>query len=276
MRLFIGGMRGSRPVTGGGFEEFGGDTTSLLVVGSQGERLIFDAGTGMNAISKQLAEMKPGEVTILFSHYHSDHVIGLVMNPLFYQPDWSFTFTGPSFPDGGVREVVTRHLSPPNWPVSYKQMKAQLDFADFDGREIRMETLLVRGCPIPHPGGSMAYRIDDTQDKSSLVFVTDMEWRQRTQADEVTFIKLCCEPKPAEMLIIDAHYSNVEIEAFTGWGHTSWEDALELAERLGVKHVLLGHHASEANDKILNERERQVKKRMPGAALARAGQWLTV
>ena len=47
MRLFIGGMRGSRPCTGGAFEEFGGDTTSLLLVGARGERIVLDVGTGM-------------------------------------------------------------------------------------------------------------------------------------------------------------------------------------------------------------------------------------
>ena len=47
LRLFIGGMRGSQPALGAAFEEFGGHTTSLLVLGSHGERLVLDAASAV-------------------------------------------------------------------------------------------------------------------------------------------------------------------------------------------------------------------------------------
>ncbi len=296
LRLFIGGMRGSRPVTGCAFEEFGGDTTSLLLVGSHGERLVLDAGTGTHAVARQLAETGPGEVTVLFSHYHLDHVAGLTMNPLFYQPDWSFKFVGPAFADGGVRDAVTRLLAPPYWPISWEQMSARLEFAEIAhvgcvSRTIASHAgqggawyapydllghLRIRGCPMPHPGGCLAYRIDDIGAGVALVFATDLEWRDRTATQETAFMTLCREPRPADMLAIDAHFARENEEAFAGWGHSSWQDCLEIAASAGVKRVLLGHHAPEADDKALRALEQQVKKRSPGSTLARAGQWLTI
>ncbi len=289
MQLFIGGMRGSQPATGGAFEEFGGDTTSLLLVGSRGERLVLDAGTGMRAVAEQLARTGSGKVTVLFSHYHLDHMTGLTMNPLFYQPDWSFYFVGPTFADGGVRDAVTRVLAPPYWPVSWEQMNAHFEFAGLapahavlptpDGPRpvlILRQNLHVRGCPVPHPGGCLAYRVDDTACEASLVFATDLEWRKRTDADEKAFLTMCREPKPADLLVIDAHFAEAEKDAFAGWGHTSWEDCLAIARSAGIEHVLLGHHAPEADDNALRATEEQVKTRMAGGALARAGQWLTV
>ena len=289
LRLFIGGMRGSRPVTGAAFEEFGGDTTSLLLIGSRGERLVLDAGTGMRAVAEQLARTGPDRVTVLFSHYHLDHMAGLTMNPLFYRPDWSFCLAGPTFADGGVREAVTRLLAPPYWPVSWEQMNAHFDLVGLapshavlpvpDGLKpilILRQNLHVRGCPVPHPGGCMAYRIDDAGCGKSLVFATDLEWRKRTSAEETAFMAMCREPRPADMLAIDAHFAEKDKDAFAGWGHSCWEDCLDIAESAGIKRVLLGHHDPNADDNTLRAVEQQVTNRSPGSMLARAGQWLTI
>jgi ribonuclease BN (tRNA processing enzyme) len=276
MRLFVGGMRGSQPSVGSAFEEFGGDTTSLLLVGSRGERLVLDAGTGMHVIAQELATTGPGVVTILFSHYHLDHMAGLTMNPLFYRSDWSFRFMGPTFANGGVREAVTRLLAPPYWPISWEKMGARFDFVEFAIDGIQTDGLRVRACQAPHPGGSLSYRVEDTHGGASLVFATDLEWRSRTDAFETSFKTLCREPKPTDLLIIDAHFDRAHQEAFAGWGHTSWEDDLDIAESAGIRRVLLGHHAPEANDETLKDLETHAKKCLPGAALARAGQWITI
>lgn len=276
LRLYIGGMRGSRPAIGSGFDEFGGDTTSLLLVGSHDERLILDAGTGLRTIAGQLAAMEPGEVTVVFSHYHLDHMAGLTMNPLFYKPDWSFKFVGPTFADSTAQEAITRLLAQPYWPISWKQMTAKLEFAKFPVGGIEVGGLRVRECPVPHPGGSFAYRVEDAGCGASMVFATDIEWKQRTPANEAAFLTLCREPSPADLLVIDAHFADVDQNAFAGWGHSSREDCLAVAAEAGIERVLLGHHAPEADDTKLRAVEQQVKQLSPGASLARAGQWLTV
>jgi len=122
----------------------------------------------------------------------------------------------------------------------------------------------------------MAYRINDTAGRASVVFATDMEWRKRTAADETAFMTMCREPGPADMLMIDAHFAEADKDAFAGWGHSCWEDCLEIARSARIERVLLGHHAPDAEDKALRALELQVRKRSPGGILARAGQWLTI
>lgn len=276
LRLFIGGVRGSRPCTGGAFGEFGGDTTSLLVLGPHDERLILDAGTGMHAVAGELAAMGPGPVRVFFSHYHLDHMVGLTANPLFHQADWSFGFIGPTFADGGAQDAVTHLLAPPYWPISWDQMPARLMFAELPDDEIRIGSLRVQACCVPHPGGCVAYRIDEIESKASLVYATDIEWRDRTKAQEAGFLAMCREPEPADVLVIDAHFAQAEAQVFAGWGHTSWEDAVQIAESTGIGRVLLGHHDPEADDETLRRRERAVQNHALCAALARAGQWITI
>jgi ribonuclease BN (tRNA processing enzyme) len=241
MRLFIGGMRGSRPCTGGSFEEFGGDTTSLLLIGSQNERLILDAGTGMRAIAEQLAATEPGNVTILFSHYHLDHLF--------------FKFAGPTLSGCNIRDAVTRFITPPYWPIPLEKMNAKFEFVEFSMNDIYIDKLRVRGCPVPHPGGCISYRIEDTHNDTSIVFATDIEWQKRTDSYEKAFIKMCSEPKPADLLIIDD---------------------LDIAASAKIKNVLLSHHKPEAADEILRAIEQEAKEIMPGAMVGRAGQWLTI
>jgi ribonuclease BN (tRNA processing enzyme) len=276
MRIFIGGLRGSRPCTGSSYEEFGGDTTSLLLIGSHNERIILDAGTGMYSVAKQLSITEPGQVTILFSHYHLDHIAGLTMNPLFYRADWKFSLVGPVLGQWKVFNAVKGLLGPPYWPISYEKMIAKIEFSDFKADEINLGGLKIRGCMIPHPGGCMAYRIDDTGNDTSMVFATDIEWRKRTMTQEAEFIKMCIEPKPADLLIMDAHFAGKDAKQFDGWGHSCREDVIETAISAGVKKVLLGHHAPEADDTTLHDVEQNAKKNMPGAVVGRAGQWLTI
>ena len=277
LRLFIGGMRGSRPATGAAFEEFGGDTTSLLLVGSRGERLVLDAGTGMHAVAGQLARTGPGEVTVLFSHYHLDHMAGLTMNPLFYQPGWSFRFLGPTFADGGVRDAVTRLLAPPYWPMSVERMSARLEFAEFATDGIQVGQLRVRGCPVPHPGGCLAYRIDDTDggDVARLRHRSRMAEADERRGDGVPGDCAASRDRPICSPSMRTSPGPTGKRLPAG-GTASWEDGLEIAESAGIRAVLLGHHAPDADDKALHALEQQVKKRSPGSMLARAGQWLTI
>ena len=276
MRIFIGGLRGSRPCTGSSYAEFGGDTTSLLLIGSNNERIILDAGTGMNAAAKQLSATEPGEVTILFSHYHLDHITGLTMNPLFYKPGWKFSLTGPVLGQWNVHNAVKGFLGPPYWPVSYEEMKAKFKFIDINSDEINIGKLKIRGCMIPHPGGCMAYRIDDVGSDASIVFATDIEWQKRTTIQEAEFIKMCREPKPADLLIMDAHFARKDAKQFEGWGHSCWEDAIEVAVSSKVKSLIFCHYAPEADDNSLYAIEQKVKKSMKNAMMKRAGQWFSV
>jgi ribonuclease BN (tRNA processing enzyme) len=275
-RVFIGGLRGSRPCVGGNFEAFGGDTTCVLVVGSSGERVVLDAGSGFTVVADELTALGAGDVTLLFSHYHLDHMVGLTMNPLFHDRGRTFRCFGPTLDEVTVQDAVTGLLGPPYWPLSCDQMGGQFHFDEFPMTGLQVGGLHIRACGVSHPGGCLAYRIDDTVSGTALVFATDFEWRAQTSTQQANFLTLCGDPNPATLLIMDAHFDRAKAEFFSGWGHTCWQDDVDIALKTGVSQVLLGHHAPEAHDRILSHQETQVKHVMPNASMARAGQWINI
>lgn len=278
MRVFIGGARGSRPCTGAEFAEFGGDTTSILVVGAAGDVVVLDAGSGLAKVGVELARLKPSRVDMLFSHYHLDHVIGLAMMPLFYEPRWTFHFHG--FRDGewGVGRVVETCLNPPFWPVPRREMAAGMEFHDISapGMPLVLGGLRITAWPVPHPNPCFAYRVEDSGTGVAMVFATDVEcagWGSGRQAD---FADFCRQPRPPGLLLVDAHVPPGQDDFYRGWGHSSWREAVSVARSAGAGRLLCIHHDPEADDCELRKREAGLVEVMPNAALARAGEWWCV
>ena len=54
-----------------------------------------------------------------------------------------------------------------------------------------------------------------------------------------------------------------------GWGHSSWEQAIEVAKRAGVKKLVLFHHDPEHNDTFLMKMEKECQKQFPESFFAR-------
>jgi len=102
-----------------------------------------------------------------------------------------------------------------------------------------------------HPGGAYGYRI--MEGEKTLVYCTDVEHGNRIDPNVVAL------SRNADLLIHDAQYTPDELKEKKGWGHSSWEQAVEVAEQAGVKRLALFHHDPEHNDVFLFEHG----KRMP-------------
>ena len=109
--LHICGCRGSRPVCGPQFDEFGGHTTCFVL--RQGDQaVVLDCGSGLTNGAKILQGCT--RVDVLLTHLHYDHLIGLL--------DWSV------FPAGVIPtfystfsdwegDPLAEFCRPPFWPV---------------------------------------------------------------------------------------------------------------------------------------------------------------
>jgi phosphoribosyl 1,2-cyclic phosphodiesterase len=78
LRIYLCGVRGSTPAPGIDFIRYGGHTSCVALAhdGARVPTLVLDAGAGMQRVSS-LLEGAPFDGTILLSHLHWDHVVGL-------------------------------------------------------------------------------------------------------------------------------------------------------------------------------------------------------
>ncbi len=270
LHLVLGGVRGSTPVAASVQTVFGGATCSLLVDGGDGARVVIDAGTGLLNLAAELATPAAGaDVLVLFTHYHLDHLIGLPPFPPLYDPAWRVTFAAPEREGVTPAHALSRLTAAPFWPAPFRARQRFVTLPDTcaDG-PFRHGPFEVRWCAVRHTNGCHAYRIDRPDAGASLVLATDIEWQDSTPAERDALLRLCREPHPADLLLMEGYG---EAAGATGRGHCRWQDAVEVARLAGVRRLLLTHLAPGDTDADLLARERLVRAHWPGARIGRQG-----
>ncbi len=56
-----------------------------------------------------------------------------------------------------------------------------------------------------------------------------------------------------------------------GWGHSTWQEAVQVAQQANVRRLFLFHHDPQHTDDELEEIEEQAQRVFPPAFLAREG-----
>ena len=229
MKVFLGGARGSFPVSGADRARYGGDTFSLLAESVAGDQALIDAGSGVRNL---LGRLRPGG-TLFFTHVHLDHLIGLPA----LADAWPKQLV---FPHGDLRPALERVFSPPVWPVKLPAAEYSAPAAPLDVGGLR-----ISWHALAHPDGCLAYRIDEPATGACAVVATDVEWAAMTPRAQDAFALFA---RGADLLAFDAHFRPEEYAAHKGWGHSTWADAAEAARRCGAHKLWLLHHAPDRTD----------------------------
>ena len=80
----------------------------------------------------------------------------------------------------------------------------------------------------------------------------------------------------ADLLVHDAQYTAEELQKRRGWGHSSFDQAMQLAQMAGVKRLALTHHDPDHDDEFLERIEKLCQERFPNAVLAREGMEIAI
>lgn len=245
MKVRCWGARGSIPVSGKEYLRYGGDTSCLEIRSKNDEILILDAGTGIRALGCELMRQERRSLTLLFSHYHWDHIQGLPFFKPLYSPQATLRLGGSRGARSELARLLARALRPPLFPVPFDKVPANISTVRFEDEILRVDSLTVRRIAASHPNRASGFRIEE--DGRSLVYLTDNELslRHRGGLNFSDYVAFC---KGADLLIHDAEYLPEEYPQRRGWGHSHIEDAARLAREAGVGVLGLFHHNQERTD----------------------------
>ena len=269
MKVTFYGTRGSIPVPDPDFVEFGGNTACIQVTFSTGIITILDAGTGIRKLGNDLlaaSHEQYGEMIIGLSHTHWDHIQGFPFFKLANDPRRNITLAicGKDRDSKDLQSVFATQMQFDYFPVPLDKIGAKLSFWQPDLTEfVHPRGIEIVASKHNHPGGAYGYRL--TEGGKTLVYCTDVEHGDEIDNNVVAL------SRNADLLIHDAQYTPDELRERKGWGHSSWEQAVEVAERAGAKKLALFHHDPEHSDTFLLEVEMEVQKKFPEAYFAREG-----
>ncbi|MBU1229749.1 MAG: MBL fold metallo-hydrolase [Proteobacteria bacterium] len=261
MKVRCWGARGSVPVSGPEYARYGGDTTCIEVRSKNDEILVIDAGTGIRRLGCALLEQGRLDLTLLFTHTHWDHVLGLPFFKLLYDPKaWIRLYGCPGL-QGNITKLLSRVMSPPLFPVPFASLPSRLEGLTWEEESIQVDTLTVTRIALSHPNLGAGYRVEE--DGKSFVFLTDNELAQHHRGGR-SFDEYAAFCRDADLLLHDAEYTPEEYPARRGWGHSHFGDVALLAKAAEVKVLGLTHHNQERTDEGVDEVLRRCREVLAG------------
>ena len=262
--LTFWGVRGTVPCPMASHMGFGGNT-SCVEVSVGGRTLILDAGTGLRLLGRRLLERGVGQATLLLSHTHLDHISGFP----FFAPAYTAGFELEIVSchlcggGGGAEAVLARQMEGPLFPVPFRTLAASLSITDaVPGTTLDLgDGVRVRTAPLNHPDGATGYRIEYAG--RAVAYVTDTEHVPGHPDRNILDLIAGC-----DLVLYDSTFTDAEFPQRVGWGHSTWSEAVRLAQAAGVKRLALFHHDPDRDDSAMAAVEAEAQAAWPGHVFA--------
>jgi ribonuclease BN (tRNA processing enzyme) len=234
---------------------------------------------------------RPVIATILFSHMHNDHTVGFpFFDPAYLGTTTLFIF-GPKVFESDLEETLAHSMLPPSFPVGLDELASRKILRNVNETDVVlmgssptdvqvMNLYHDKVDPSPdlvrvrtyhsyaHPkNGVNIYNI--TWRGKTVVYATDTEGYVESDRRLVQFAS------GADVLIHDAQYRAEDYilpaKPKQGWGHSTPEMAIAVAQAAKVKRLVLFHHEPQYSDETIAEMEADAQKHFPTTVSAYEG-----
>ena len=257
MRVRFWGTRGSLPVPGPDTIRYGGNTSCVEVESDSGTLVVIDCGTGVRRLGSALAAEDPAARAgaILISHTHWDHIQGFPFFAPLFVPGSEWDVYGPRGLGESLRDTLAGQMQYTYFPITLDAMGAEIRYHSLVEGSFRIGDVQVRTRYLNHPALTLGYRLE--ADGASVAYACDHEPFQREAARgdvelggkdraHVDFVR------GVDLLIHDAQFTAEEYSSRVGWGHSSVEYALRVADEGQVGSLAFTHHDPARSDDELD------------------------
>jgi phosphoribosyl 1,2-cyclic phosphodiesterase/CheY-like chemotaxis protein len=262
------GVRGSIPTPGRETSVYGGNTSCVEIrVGDQ--IIILDAGSGIRRLGQSLMKEITDtglNVALLVTHTHWDHIQGFPFFIPAYHPKVNVRILGYEGSVHGLRGALFEQMQTAFFPVGLNQMATHLTFEELTDMEFNLGGVKVRTMFANHPGICLGYRLSTPN--GDIAYLPDHETYERyeverqkaereTSPDGLAYARIQDQKvidflRGAEVIIADSQYDAIEYPSRRGWGHSCFDDTVQLAERAGAKRLFLFHHDPDHTDEKIS------------------------
>ena len=263
--VFILGVRGSLPISRQDSLKYGGATLCIFMRLAD-QPIVLDAGTGILDLPN-LLHSDDTDVSILLSHSHVDHLLGIPMCPTMFDPKQTLHIYGAERNGMRVREQIQTLMSPPLWPIPVESVGAAVTFHSMES-SFKLGSVRVDTMDGIHPNGVTLFRL--TGDGKTVVYMTDCTLTEGFFSKATEFARDC------DLLLCDGQYNEEEWASRSHFGHNTWTAAARLAAAANAKQARIIHHDPFRTDVELDAAAKELTNIYPGCAFARAGEEITL
>jgi len=286
LKVRIWGDRGSIPCPGPATVKFGGNT-SCLEIRADDKLVIIDFGTGIKPFGDWLManDFKKGPINadIFITHTHWDHIMGFPMFTPLFIPTSKLRIYGPvSYEDETLEAIISAQLSYRYWPIRASELSAKIEYSQIRETSLDLgDGLWVTTKYLNHPILCLGYRFE--YKGKSIVTAYDHEpfrnlfpmdpsdpGYNEDAAREGDLVakeeneKILRFILGADVLIHDAQYTDKEYPNHLGWGHATYEYAINSAHKAKVKKLIFSHHDPNRSDDDLERMEKEYQEKIRG------------
>jgi len=265
MRVRFWGVRGSIPTPQPENLRYGGNTPCLEFRSDAGSLLIADCGSGIRMLGKSLMKEfadRPIRANILITHFHWDHIQGLPFFVPLYDQANQFHFYADRSHEDALEEILGGQMTQPYFPIDMTAMRSKRSYTEVSADVLLLDDFRARPARLNHPQGCLCYRIENNG--KSVVFATDTE-PGNSQSDHA-LRELC---RGADLLIYDSQYEPFQLEnEKKGWGHSTWDEGVNVCLESGVNQLILFHHDPDSDDRTIDALQERARARFPNTRAA--------